>query len=116
MNIKKFWWIFLLPFIPVALNYLLPLGNYSKIGGANSLEIWLNFWATFINTLIFCGITIFVLYKQIQSNSNESKINRRQLKYQIELSKYHNFTQISENFIKYFDQNLILKLYFSWLS
>lgn len=114
MAIKKFWWLLLLPFIPVVLNYLLPLGNYSNIGGEESLVIWLEFWGTFVNTLIFCATTIFVLLKQIDNNKEENNLNRTMINRQIELSKYMCFLEVSEIYVNCFDKTELFNLYNLW--
>lgn len=113
---KKLYLLFLIPLLPMIFNYILPLGNFSKIGGDDSLVVWLNFWATFSNTLIYSAITIFVLYKQIQNNSVENKLNRQQLKYQILQSQYLILASESERFIKFFDGSVTTKIFMSWLN
>lgn len=113
---KKLYWLLLVPILPIILNYTLPLGSFSKIGGDNSLSVWLNFWATFSNTLIYSGITIFVLYKQIRSNAIENMLNRQQLKYQILQSQYLNLSSESERFVRFFNGSVSNNTFMSWLD
>lgn len=115
---KKYYWIVLfgLPLIPIMLNYFLPLGNMSNIGGENSLVVWLNFWATFSNTLIYSIVTIFVLYKQLKSNEQENRLNRLLISQQIADNNYVLIANASNNFIRLFEETTIHKLYINWLQ
>lgn len=115
---KKYYWIVLLglPLIPIMLNYFLPLGNMSNIGGDDSLVVWLNFWATFSNTLIYSMVTLFVLYKQLKSNENENRLNRLLISRQIADNNYVLIADASNDFIRLFDGTTILKVYMNWLQ
>lgn len=83
--------------IPPLLNWILPKWNFSNIGGENSLVVWLNFLASYINSLIFCGVTIIVLYKQIKSNNAQNKENRDANKAENELNRKSNESQNEQN-------------------
>ncbi len=115
---KTYYWIVLigLPLIPIMLNYFLPLGNMSNIGGDNSLVVWLNFWATFSNTLIYSAITLFVLYKQLKSNEQENKLNRLLISQQIADNNYNLIADASNDFLRLFDGTKIIKVYMNWLQ
>lgn len=83
--------------IPPLLNWLLPKWNFSNIGGDNSVVVWLNFLASYINSLIFCAVTIIVLYKQIKSNNAQNKENRIANKSGNELNRKSNELQNQQN-------------------
>lgn len=127
---KRFIWLLLLPLIPIVLNYCLPLANWSRIGGKDSLSIWLNFWATFSNTIIFCGVTIFVLYKQIIANQKENEENRTNNEKQNKINRQHtlnslvitkrtnelsSFIPVCSEYITLFDFDLIHLMKIDWM-
>ncbi len=100
MNKKyyKYLWLLLIPFFPIALNTFLPMGSFSNIGNKNdSLQIWLDFWATYSNSVLFCLITLFVLYKQIDSNKSENEKTRLANEKQNEDNRIANEKQNIEN-------------------
>lgn len=94
---KKFWWVGLIPFIPIALNFLLPIANWSLIGGDESLTVWLSFWASFSNSLIYCGVTFFVLYRQINNDIKQNSLNRESNERENLLNRQDNITQNKQN-------------------
>lgn len=106
-TLNNYWWLLLIPFVPVALNYLLPLGHFSKIGGVDSPSIWLSFWASFSNSLIYCFVTFWVLSRQIQNDIKQNDLNRSANKKENAINRSDNFTQnnlnraLSLNTIKY---------------
>ena len=85
--------ILIILIIPPLLNWLLPKWNFSNIGGDNSVVVWLNFLASYINSLIFCAVTIIVLYKQIKSNDIQNEVNRESNKSENELNRKSNEIQ-----------------------
>lgn len=89
--------ILIILLIPPLLNWLLPKWNYSNIGGDNSVVVWLNFLASYINSLIFCAVTIIVLYKQIKSNHIQNEENREANKSENELNRKSNEIQNEQN-------------------
>lgn len=98
--LQKYWVyvvIILILIIPPILNWLLPKWNFSNIGGKDSLVVWLNFMASYINSLIFCAVTIIVLYKQIKSNDAQNKANRDANKSENELNRKSNESQNEQN-------------------
>lgn len=97
---EKYWVyivIFIVIIIPPLLNWLLPKWSFSNIGGEDSIVVWLDFLASYINSLIFCAVTIIVLYKQIQSNDSQNKENRDANKLENELNRKSNETQNEQN-------------------
>ncbi len=105
--LKEYWWLIIIPFVPVALNFLLPLGHWSKIGGENSTSIWLSFWASFSNSLIYCFVTFWVLRRQIKNDAKQNDLNRTSNENENALNRNDNITQnnlnreITLNTIKY---------------
>ena len=98
--LDKYWVyivIFIVLIIPPLLNWLLPKWNFSNIGGENSIVIWLDFLASYINSLIFCAVTIIVLYKQIKSNNAQNKENRDANRIENELNRKSNEAQNEQN-------------------
>ena len=89
--------ILIILIIPPLLNWLLPKWNFSNIGGDNSVVVWLNFLASYINSLIFCAVTIIVLYKQIKSNDIQNEVNRESNKSENELNRKSNEIQNEQN-------------------
>lgn len=104
---KHYWWLLLIPLIPILLNYFLPLGNWSRIGGENSPSIWLSFWASFSNSLIYCFITLVVLSRQINNDTKQNDLNRSANRQENARNRNDNITQnnlnraITLNTIKY---------------
>lgn len=128
-TLKNYWWMLFIPFIPVALNYLLPLGHWSKIGGVDSPSIWLSFWASFSNSLIYCFVTFCVLSRQIRNDSKQNKLNRTAnenennlnreitlstIKYNTQLSQLTNLIPICAEYIALFDLSEIKYLKRAW--
>lgn len=110
MKNNKIWLLVLLiPILPILLNYILPLGNLSNIGGKDSLVVWLNFWATFSNTLIYSILTLYILYRQIHTN-------KIQLDWQTKHSQYQNLLSATDTFLQFFDGKISSKIFSSWLD
>ena len=95
--LKKFWWVGLIPLIPIALNFLLPIANWSLIGGENSLTVWLSFWSSFSNSLIYCCVTFLVLYRQIKNDTRQNSLNRKSNERENQLNRQDNITQNEQN-------------------
>lgn len=94
---KRYWPLILIPFVPVALNYLLPIANWSRIGGDDSLQVWLSFWASFSNSLIYCLITFWVLYRQIKNDTEQNTLNRSSNEKENYLNRQENVYQNKQN-------------------
>lgn len=94
---KNYWWLIFIPLIPVALNFFLPMGHWSRIGGEDSPILWLSFWASFSNSLIYCFVTFWVLYRQIKSDSNQNDLNRASNKKENILNRNDNAEQNNLN-------------------
>ncbi len=110
MKDNKIWLLVIfIPLLPILLNYILPLGNMSNIGGKDSLAVWLNFWATFSNTLIYSILTLYILYRQIQSN-------KIQLDWQTKHSQYQSLLSATDTFLQFFDGKITNKIFSSWLD
>jgi hypothetical protein len=106
--IKKYWKLCsLILFLPIGLNYLLPIAQLSHIGGENSEVVWLNFWASYGNAIIVSIVTLFVLHKQIETNATENKNNRISAdnKFTILQQKqnYKEFLDIAIKYIQLYD-------------
>ena len=101
--LKEYWWLIIIPFVPVALNFLLPLGHWSKIGGENSTSIWLSFWASFSNSLIYCFVTFWVLRRQIKNDAKQNDLNRTSNENENALNRNDNITQNNPNWLKLID-------------
>lgn len=129
-TLKNYWWLILIPFIPIALNLFLPMGHWSRIGGEDSPTIWLSFWASFSNSLIYCFVTFCVLSRQIHNDSKQNKLNRisnenennlnreislSTIKYNTQLSQLTNLIPICAVYIALFDLSEIKYLKRTWL-
>lgn len=139
-TLKIYWWLIFIPFIPVALNFFLPIGHWSRIGGKDSPTIWLSFWASFSNSLIYCFVTFCVLYRQIKNDSKQNNLNRASnekenrlnrndnakqnilnrvitlstIKYNTQLSQLTNLIPICAEYIALFDLSEIKYLERAW--
>lgn len=138
--LKNYWWLILIPFIPFALNLFLPMGHWSRIGGKDSATIWLSFWASFSNSLIYCLVTFYVLSRQIKNDSNQNELNRTSnekenslnrsdnkeqnnlnreislctIKYNTQLSQLNNLIPVCAEYISLFDLSEIQYLKRAW--
>jgi hypothetical protein len=101
-RLRKYGWLILIPLLPIVLNYLLPLANWSKIGGSNSLVVWLEFWASYGNALIVSVVTLFVLKRQIETNTEENNKNRKSANCQfLYIQKKQDYKELITILIKY---------------
>lgn len=139
-KLKIYWWLIFIPFIPVALNLFLPMGHWSRIGGEDSPSIWLSFWSSFSNSLIYCFVTFCVLYRQLKNDSKQNELNRisnekenrlnrndnaeqnilnreislSTIKYNTQLSQLTNLIPVCAEYIALFDLSEIKYLKHAW--
>lgn len=74
--IKRYWYyVLLILFVPIAINYLLLIPVFSPIVGDD--KTWLAFWGNYSSALITSTITLFVLYRQLMQNQKENEANRK---------------------------------------
>lgn len=110
--IKKHWtWIILIIVIPIVLNTLLPISilpsEYNIIGGDKSVEVWLNFFSSYIGAIVSTGVAFFVLYKNRKDNFNV-------IQYQNEYSNLQNRIKEYIHYIDIYNFNNIKSIFNDW--
>lgn len=72
--LKKYWVVIPIIIAPILINWLLLKPKIFDFVGDDS--IWLNFWGTYIGTVLSTMVAFYVLYKQMEQNHTENRNNR----------------------------------------
>lgn len=96
-TLKNYGWLICIPFVPIVLNFFLPMGHWSRIVGEDSPTVWLSFWASFSNSLIYCFVTFCVLSRQIHNDSVQNNLNRTSNEKENRLNRRDNAEQNNLN-------------------
>lgn len=72
--LKKYWVVIPIIIAPILINWLLLKPKIFDFVGDDST--WLNFWGTYIGTVLSTMVAFYVLYKQMEQNHTENRNNR----------------------------------------
>lgn len=73
--LKKYgYWIILVLFLPIVINYILLIPVFLPIVGNNTT--WLTFWGNYLSAIISSAVALVVLYRQLMQNQKENEANR----------------------------------------
>lgn len=72
--LKKYWVVIPIIVAPILINWLLLKPKIFDFVGDDST--WLNFWGTYIGTVLSTMVAFYVLYKQMEQNHTENRNNR----------------------------------------
>lgn len=111
MFLKNNWVFVVLIFaIPIMLNFILPLSVpfVNIIGGDKSVDVWLNFFSSYIGAIISSAVAFYVLYKNRKDNFSI-------LEYNIKYSELQSRIKDLVYYIDIYNLNNIKSIYNDWV-
>lgn len=120
--LRTYWWaVAIIAVVPIILNFILQIPGFVKFVGKDT--DWLAFWSNYLGGLIGALTSLFILFKTLQQNHNESEKNRKAndlaneinrklqinvLKYQQQIQWLNAFREVSAKYLRIYNPNDII--------